>query len=117
MFYCATAQAVLLYGSMSWNLMLGLLVTLKGFNVYAARRITGMMPWKRWDGESFYPHSASVLKADGMCTITNYIGVRQATVANYIIHRPIFEMTKEAERRRGTAPHPYWRDQEIDLGL
>ena len=50
MFYCATIQAVLLYGSKTWNLMTKLLPTLEGFHVHAARRITGMLPKKSHDG-------------------------------------------------------------------
>ena len=90
---------------------------LKGFHIYAARRITGMIPRKRRNGEWVYPNSVTVLKAAGLRTINHYIVVRQTTVADYIVHRPIFEMVKGVQRQQGTVPRQYWWDQELGLGL
>ena len=64
-----------------------------------------------------YPESGEVLAAVGLHTQNHYIGVRWQTAANYIEHRPIFDMYKGAERRWGAAPRNCWWDHEVDLEL
>ena len=49
MFYKATVQAVLLFGSETWCLSPANLRLLEGFHVHAARRMTGMMPKRKSD--------------------------------------------------------------------
>ena len=44
MFYKATVQSVLLFGSETWCLAPAALKSLEGFHVKAARRMTGMLP-------------------------------------------------------------------------
>ena len=44
MFYKATVQSVLLFGSETWCLDPAALKSLEGFYVKAARRMTGMLP-------------------------------------------------------------------------
>ena len=83
MFYPATIQAVLLYGSETWNLTPRLLVTLEGFHVHAARRITDMMPKKGHDKVWQYPSNKTVLRAAGLRNIAHYITVWRKTVAEY----------------------------------
>ena len=58
MFYQAAVASVLLYGSESWVVSPSALRELEGFHVEAARRLTGMRPWKV-KGEWIYPHSAA----------------------------------------------------------
>ena len=70
-FYRATVQYVLLYGSKTWNLALAALTMMEGFHVHSAHRMTGMMPRKRgnvW----IYPKSREVLKAVGLHTVELY---------------------------------------------
>ena len=47
MFYRATVQFVLLYGSETWTVAPADLTMMKGFRVHATRRMAGMMPLKR----------------------------------------------------------------------
>ncbi len=47
MFYKATVQAVLLYGSETWSLLLSSLKGLEGFHIQAAWRMSGLWPEKK----------------------------------------------------------------------
>ena len=82
MFYRATVQAVLLYGSKTWVMSPASLRLLEGFRIHCARRMTGLMPRKRRDGTWKYPKSTRVLKAAGLRTIDEYVAVRQQTAAD-----------------------------------
>ena len=53
----------------------------------------------------------------GLLTIRQYIEVRRQTIANYIVHRPIFDLCLGEERRRGTSKRLWWWEQRMDLDL
>ena len=55
LFYKATVQAVLLFGSESWTITPAMRRGLEGFHTRAARRMTGMMPEKDTAGELGIP--------------------------------------------------------------
>ena len=114
MFYRATVQSILLYGSESWTVAPANLAMMEGFHVNAARRMAGMMPRKR-GGVWEYPKSREVLAAVGLRPVEHYIRVRRATIARWITHRPIFDLCKETERRRGLTPRQFWWEQSLDL--
>ena len=86
MFYKATLQAVLLYGSETWSLALLSVKRLEGFHIRATWRMSGMKPERKADGSWSYPHLADVLKAAGLQTITHYMDVCWQTVANFIFN-------------------------------
>ena len=115
MFYRATVQAVLLSGSETWTVTPHLMVSLEGFHVCAARRITGLMPKKLRSGQWIYPKTEAVLKAVGLHTIETYIGKRRHTVAKYITGRPVYEMVVSVTRLTGTPPRLLWTQQNLDL--
>jgi hypothetical protein len=50
MFYKATVQAVLLYGSEAWNLSPTSVKQLEGFYIRAAWRMSGLQPEKKPNG-------------------------------------------------------------------
>ena len=110
MFYRATIQLILLYGSETWTVAPADLTMMEGFHVPAARCMTGMMPRKMGDVWK-YPKSRRVLAAVGLRPVEHYIGVRRHTIAQWITHRPIFELCKDAGRRRGSEPRQFWWDQ------
>jgi hypothetical protein len=85
-FYKATVQAVLLYGSETWNLSPSSVKHLEGFHIRATWRMTGNRPKQDVDGSWTYPRSADVLNAAGLKTITHYMEVRRQTVANFIVN-------------------------------
>ena len=69
LFYKATVQAVLLFGSETWNVTPAILRGLEGFHVWAARRMAGMMPTRDTSGKWEYPASGEVLEKVGLYTI------------------------------------------------
>jgi hypothetical protein len=117
MFYKATVQAVLLYGSETWSLSPSSQKRLEGFHIRAAWRMSGLRPEMKPNGSWTYPRSADVLKACGLQTIVHYMDVRRQTVANFIVNRPIFELCAGAARKRGSPVRPFWWDQPMDLDL
>jgi hypothetical protein len=85
MFYTATVQAVLLYGSETWSLSPTSIKQLEGFHICASWQMTSMSPEKKPDGSWSYPRSKDVLEAAGLQTIAHYMGLRRQTVANFIV--------------------------------
>ncbi len=65
-FYKATIQAVLLFGSETWNLAPSGLKCLEGFHLRAAWQMSDKRPMKRLDGTWRYPNSEQVLQEVGL---------------------------------------------------
>jgi hypothetical protein len=76
-FYKATVQSILLFGSETWNLSPVSLKCLEGFYLRAVWCMAGKRPKKLPDGTWMYPNSAAVLDEVGLKTIAHYIGVRR----------------------------------------
>ena len=114
-FYKATVQLILLFGSETWNLSLVGLKSLEGFHIQAAWRMAGKGPWKVLDGTWAYPNSAAVLDEVGLKPIAHYIGVQRQHIANYIVNKPIFQSCVEGVRRRGSSVRQLWWAQPMDL--
>jgi hypothetical protein len=117
-FYKAVVQAVLLYGSKTWNLTKAVLVQLEGFYVRAAycmaqvhwpRRMAG----NRWE----YPKTSDALEECGMATMQHYIQKRRARIAIYIAERPILEACRQGECKRGSHPRQWWWEQALCLDI
>ncbi len=117
MFYKATVQAVLLYGSETWNLSPTSVKRLEGFHICAAWRMSGLRPEKKPDGSCLYPRSKDELEAAGLHTIAHYMDKSRQTVANFIVNQLIWELCAGAVRRRGLLIQPFWWDQPMDLDL
>ena len=119
MFYKVTIQAVLLFGSKTWTLTPSALKQLEGFHVKAAWRMA-RENCPRLDPESetwHYPSTEDVFEEVGLFHIEHYIKVRRKTIANYIVHRPIFPMCTGAGRCQGSSPRQFWWEQTMDLEL
>jgi hypothetical protein len=115
MFYQAVVNTVLLYDSSNtWVLPPSILQCLEGFHVEATRRLTGMRP-KRIRGAWVYPKSANILAGARLHPISYYITKRRQTVLQAIEGRPILEVCREAERRRGSQAKQYWWEQNFSL--
>ena len=82
MFNKTTVQAVLLYGSVTWNLSPTSVKQLEGFHIRGAWQMSGLWPENKPNGSWSYPRSKDVLDAAGMHTIVHYLDVRRQTVAN-----------------------------------
>jgi hypothetical protein len=84
-FYKAIVQAVLLYGSETWNLTKAVLARLEGFHVQAAYHMA-QVHWPRWvaGNQWVYPKTSDVLEECSMATMQHYIQKHWATIAIYI---------------------------------
>jgi hypothetical protein len=90
-FYKATVQSILLFGSKTWNLAPQSIKCLEGFHKRAAWHMAGKRPKKLPDGTWTYPNSAAVLDEVRLKTIAHYIRVRRQHTASYIVDKPIFQ--------------------------
>jgi hypothetical protein len=110
---------VLLFGSESWVLTDTAMRVLEGFHVRSAYWMAREhKPRKNNDtGVWRYPSTEEVLAEVGLLTIRQYIEVRRQTIANYIVHWPIFDLCLGEERRRGTSKRLWWWEQRMDLDL
>jgi hypothetical protein len=107
-FYKATVQLILLFGSKRWNLSLVSLKSLKGFHIRAAWHMAGKRSQKLPDSAWMYPNSAAVLDKVGLKTIAHYIGVQRQHIASYIANKPIFQSCMDGVRRRGSSVCQFW---------
>ncbi len=108
-FYKAVVQAVLLYGSKTWNLTTAVLVQLEGFHVRAAYHMEQVhkpwrVAWNRW----VYPRTSDVLEECGMEMIQHYIEKCWLTIAIYIANCFILETCRQGEHKRGSQPRRWW---------
>jgi hypothetical protein len=91
-FYKAVVQAVLLYGSKTWNLTKAILAWLEGFHVQAAYRMAQVHRPRQVDRNQWvYPNMSDVLEECGMAMIQHYIQKCRARIAIYIADCPILE--------------------------
>ncbi len=113
-FFKAVVQAVLLYGSETWNLSKAALARLEGFNIRAAYKMAKTHRPKRGaNGVWEYPSSKDVLEECGLRTIENYIRKRRDTIAIYVATRPILEACRQGDRQRGSMPRQWWWEQPM----
>jgi hypothetical protein len=116
-FYKATMQSTLLFGSETLNLSPQSLKCLEGFHLRVAWRMAGKRPKKLPDGTLTYPNSAAVLDEVRLKTIAHYIGVRRQHIASYIVNKPIFQTCMDGVRRCGSSVHQFWWAQSMDLEM
>jgi len=116
MFYKATVQAVLLFGSETWNITTTMMKRLDGFHMRAAWRMARVnKPRANPDGSWTYPQSALTLEEVALHPIAQYVEVRRQTIAKFIVNRPIFDFCTEGRRKRGSSPRQFWWEQPMDL--
>ena len=113
MFYKAIIQTVLLFSSETWVVTPSLLLQLESFHHAAAWQIAGKRAtldvrtgvWK-------WPPLAEAMALAGVNPISEYIRVRQDTIAQYVATRPIVDMCNLALKRRGNpSTRMYWWTQ------
>jgi hypothetical protein len=116
-FYKATVQSILLFGSKTWNLLPQNLKCLEGFHKRSAWRMAGKRPTKLPDGMWTYPNSAAVLDKVGLKTFPHYISMRRQHIAGYIVNNPIFQLCMDRVRRHGSGVCQFWWAQSMDLEM
>jgi hypothetical protein len=108
-FYKAVIQAILPYGSKTWNLTASALARLEGFHIRTVYKMAQEhQPRQGANHVWTYPRSADVLEECGMWTIVEYIRKRQDTIAVYVATRSILEACRVGERQRGSMPRQWW---------
>jgi hypothetical protein len=117
MFYKATVQVVLLYGSYTWSLPPLSVKQLEGFHIRVAWQMSGFQLEKESDGTWLYPCSVDVLEKARLQRIAHYMGVCWQTMANFIVNLPIWELCAGAVRKRGLPVRTFWWDKPMDLDL
>ena len=91
---------------------------LEGFHIHAAYRMAQEhKPRKGLFGNWIYPSTKDVLEECGLHSMKEYITTRRATIAMYVVNRPIFRECQEGERRRGSMPRRWWWEQELGLDV
>jgi hypothetical protein len=117
-FYKAVVQAVLLYGSETWNLAKAVWARLEGFHVRAAYRML-QVHWPKWvaGNQWKYPKTSDILEEYGMATMQHYIKKRRATMAIYIADRPILEACQKWECKRDLHLRQWWWEQAMCLDI
>ncbi len=111
-FYKAVVQAILLYGSKTWNLTASALARLEGFHIRVGYKMVQEHQPRRGANHAWtYPRLADVLEECGMRTIAEYICKQRDTIAVYVATRPILEACREGERQRGLMPRQWWWEQ------
>ena len=82
MFYKAIVQAVLLFGSETWNITPLLINSLKGFHIGAVyHMISKHKPIRHPDGSYTYPDSPKVLEEAELYCISHYVEVQRQTIS------------------------------------
>ncbi len=117
-FYKAVVQAILLYGSETWNISKTALAQLEGFHIRAAYRMACIhRPKKGAFGVWTYPRMAGVLEECGMHSIAEYINKRRQTIAVYVTTRPMLEECRQGERQRqgGSMRRQWWWEQPMEF--
>jgi hypothetical protein len=117
-FYKATVQSILLFGSKTWNLSPVSLKCLEGFHLRAVWRMAGKRPKKLPDSTWTYPNSAAVLDEVRLKTIAHYIGMHRQHIGSYIVDKPIFQACVDGVRICGSSSAcQFWWAQSMDLEM
>jgi hypothetical protein len=114
--YKAVVQAILLYGSKTWNLTNSALARLKGFHVCVAYKMARTHHPKRGaNGVLVYPKTTDVLEECGMTNITVYIQSCHQTIAMYVATRPIFKACLEGKQWQRSMSRQWWWEKPMCL--
>ncbi len=115
-FYKAVVQAILLYGSETWNISKTALARLEGFHIRAAYWMARIhRPKKGAFSVWSYPKTANMLEECGMHSIAEYIEKRRQTIAVYVATRPILEECRKGEWQRESMHRQWWWEQPMEF--
>ena len=91
-FYHAVIQEVIIFGSETWMFTAAMLQNFKGVRVSLLWQATGMKARRLGDKTWRKEGGGRMLQAEGTKPLREYINKRQATVAEWVALRPIFEV-------------------------
>ena len=92
MFYQAVLQAVLIFGAETWVLLTEMSRKLEGLHVGFLRQVTGQKAKRQREGTWRSVAAAEVIKESGTHKLWLYIDKRQATVAKWVVLRPVLDI-------------------------
>ena len=92
MFYRAVLQVVLIFGAETWVLLMDMSRKLEGLHVGFLRQVTGQMAKRQREGTRRSVVEVGVIKESETHTLWLYIDKRQATVAKWVVLRPILDI-------------------------
>ena len=102
MFYMVVVKEILLYGPETWVLLSAMEAKVEGSHTEFLRQITEKRAWWIEDGMWEMSGAEVVQEAVVMQSLMDYIGRRQATVVQWVVLRPIFEVCAgEKDYERG----------------
>ena len=110
-FYRAVVQAVLLFGVETRVLSAPMMQRLEGAHVSFLRQVTQKQATQRRDGSWRQMTAEAVLQGAGTQSLRTYVDRRQATVADWLALRPIFDIfaRETGYERGGRLWLPWWR--------
>ena len=118
-FYRAVSQAILLYGSETWVLSAEMDNKLEGLHTDFLRHITGNRERQIVDGTQETPGAGVMKEMVGTHSEMTYIGRQQATVAQWVALRPIFEVCsgEKVYKGGGRRREDWWLQEATERQL
>jgi hypothetical protein len=114
MFYKATIQTILLYGSETWVITSDILQVLRSFHHSVARRLTGRYPYQLPDSNDWiYPSIKTTLNIAGMHTMEDYLKMRRSYLETYAKSTPTLQNCMNALRSGTTTRKSFWWKQDL----
>ena len=109
-FYHVVVQVVFLFWAETWVLSASMAKKLEGVHVGLLRQVTRLKVKRLKDGPWQKLASDRVLQGEGTQPLQTYIGRRQATVAEWVSLRPIFEVCAKETGYEGGGRlrEPWW---------
>jgi hypothetical protein len=102
-FYKAIVQAILLYGSETWNVTSQQLKILNGFHNNVTRNLSNHRIRRAHTTSDvwIYPNILQAQQATGLQPLKHYIQLRRRNLLFWTQNRPIFLAARQLERRQG----------------
>jgi hypothetical protein len=114
MFYKATIQTVLLYGSETWVITDEILQLLTSFHHSVARRLTGRHPRpSEEDDEWTYPSIKETLRIAGLHPIEEYLRRRRRYLELHARDLPILQECQAALTTERPSRRVHWWNQTL----
>jgi hypothetical protein len=114
LFYKATIQTVLLYGSETWVITNEILQLLTSFHHGTARRLTGRYPHPNPDMDEWsHPSIHEMLQIAGLFPMDEYIRRRRRYLEQHAQHLPILHECQNSLQTENTTRRTFWWNQPL----
>jgi hypothetical protein len=114
LFYKATIQTVLLFGSETWVITDEILQLLTSFHHGIARRLTGRYPRPIADTDEWiHPSIQETLRIAGMFSIDEYLHRRRAYLECYVHDLPILQDCRFSLLTERSPRRVFWWNQQL----